>query len=197
MGMFRDFFVFQKDTNLQDKLLGVQEKFIELYRTVTVWIKVSSKTFLRNMWWLITLQRDQKNASFWLIYRLMKWKVGWSYSCPKFQKLVDSDKQLRISSSYPLWHKTILHCAEQNAKSFGEWTMQHLKSWFVHCIMYCMCLRYENVWIASIFSNSPWWEIERFSSQVFVILLNIFNCFWKTHLLKTGDESYLFGWDIE
>ena len=36
-----------------------------------------------------------------------------------------------------------------------------------------------------------------FSSQVFVILLNIFNCFWKTHLLKTGDESYLFGWDIE
>ena len=47
------------------------------------------------------------------------------YGCPKIQDLVKTDS-LWICSSYPFRHKTRLHCAERNAKVYGEWAMQHL-----------------------------------------------------------------------
>ena len=40
------------------------------------------------------------------------------YSCPKIQDLVKTDS-LWICSSYPLQHKTRLHCAERKAKVYG------------------------------------------------------------------------------
>ena len=45
--------------------------------------------------------------------------------CPRAQDLVD--KEIWICSSYPLRHKTTLHCAERSAKLFGNWIMRHLK----------------------------------------------------------------------
>ena len=47
------------------------------------------------------------------------------YGCPKIQDLVKTDS-LWICSSYPLRHKTRLHCAERKATFYGEWAMQHL-----------------------------------------------------------------------
>ena len=47
------------------------------------------------------------------------------YGCPKIQDLVKTDS-LWICSSYPFRHKTKLHCAEREAKVYGDWTMQHL-----------------------------------------------------------------------
>ena len=47
------------------------------------------------------------------------------YGCPKIQDLVKTDSSW-ICSSYPFRHKTRLHCAERNAKVYGEWAMQHL-----------------------------------------------------------------------
>ena len=50
------------------------------------------------------------------------------YSCPKIQDLVGEGKTNSswICSSYPLRHKTGLHCAERTAKVYGDWAMQHL-----------------------------------------------------------------------
>ena len=47
------------------------------------------------------------------------------YGCQKIQYLVKTDS-LWICSSYPLRHKTRLHCAERKAKVYGEWAMLHL-----------------------------------------------------------------------
>ena len=47
------------------------------------------------------------------------------YGCPKIQDLVKTDSSW-ICSSYPLRHKTRLHCAERKAKVYGEWAMQLL-----------------------------------------------------------------------
>ena len=47
------------------------------------------------------------------------------YGCLKNQDLVRMDS-LWICSSYLFRHKTRLHCAERNAKVYGEWAMQHL-----------------------------------------------------------------------
>ena len=47
------------------------------------------------------------------------------YGCPKVQDLVKTDS-LWICSSYPVRHKTRLHCAERKAKVYGEWAMRHL-----------------------------------------------------------------------
>ena len=40
------------------------------------------------------------------------------HGCPKVQELVDEENW--ICSSYPIRHKTTLHCAEPRAKLFGE-----------------------------------------------------------------------------
>ena len=47
--------------------------------------------------------------------------------CPKIQDLVGVGKagSSWICSSYPLRHKTRLHCAERRAKMYGDWAMQH------------------------------------------------------------------------
>ena len=47
------------------------------------------------------------------------------YGCPKYQKLVKTDRSW-ICSSYLFRHKTRLHCAERKAKVYGEWAMQYL-----------------------------------------------------------------------
>ena len=47
------------------------------------------------------------------------------YGCLKIQDLVKTDS-MWICSSYPLRHKTRLHCADRKAKVYGEWAMQHL-----------------------------------------------------------------------
>ena len=47
------------------------------------------------------------------------------YGCPKIQDLVKMDSSW-ICCSYPLQHKTRLHCAERKTKAYGEWAMQHL-----------------------------------------------------------------------
>ena len=47
------------------------------------------------------------------------------YGCPKIQDLVKTDS-LWICSIYRFRHKTRLHCAEREAKVYGEWAMQHL-----------------------------------------------------------------------
>ena len=47
------------------------------------------------------------------------------YGCPKVQDIVKTDS-LWICSSYPVRHKTRLHCTEGKAKVYGEWAMQHL-----------------------------------------------------------------------
>ena len=48
-------------------------------------------------------------------------------SCPKFQELLQSDKEMWICSSYPCEHKTTLHCAEEKTKKISDRTMQRLK----------------------------------------------------------------------
>ena len=50
------------------------------------------------------------------------------YACAKIQDLVGERKgnSSWICSSYPLRHKTRLHCAERKAKVYGDWNMQHL-----------------------------------------------------------------------
>ena len=52
-------------------------------------------------------------------------KILDDYGCPKIQDLVKTDSSW-ICSSYPLRHKTRVHCAERKAKVYGEWSMQHL-----------------------------------------------------------------------
>ena len=47
------------------------------------------------------------------------------YGCPKIQDLAETDS-LWICSSYPIQHKTRLHCAERKAKVCGIWAMRHL-----------------------------------------------------------------------
>ena len=47
------------------------------------------------------------------------------YGCPKIQGLVKMDSSW-ICSSYPLRHKTRLHCTERKAKVYGDWAMHHL-----------------------------------------------------------------------
>ena len=47
------------------------------------------------------------------------------YGCPKIQDLDKTDSSW-ICSSYPLRHKTRVHCAERKAKVYGEWVMQPL-----------------------------------------------------------------------
>ena len=47
------------------------------------------------------------------------------YGCPEIQDLVKTDSSW-ICSSYPFRHKTRLHCAEMEAKVYGEWAMQRL-----------------------------------------------------------------------
>ena len=47
------------------------------------------------------------------------------YGCPKYQDVVKTDSS-RICSSYLFPHKTRLHCAERNAKVYGDWAMQPL-----------------------------------------------------------------------
>ena len=47
------------------------------------------------------------------------------HGCPKVQDLVDEGNW--ICSSYPFRHKTTLHCAERDAKLFGNWTVQDLR----------------------------------------------------------------------
>ena len=50
------------------------------------------------------------------------------YGCPKIQDLVGEAKTKSswICSTYPLRHKTRLHCAGRKAKAYGDWAMQHL-----------------------------------------------------------------------
>ena len=45
------------------------------------------------------------------------------YGCPKIQDLVKTDSSW-ICSSYPLRHKTRLHCAERKAKVYGDWAVR-------------------------------------------------------------------------
>ena len=45
--------------------------------------------------------------------------------CPKIQDVVKTDSPW-ICFSYPFRHKTKIHCAERQAKVYGEWAMQHL-----------------------------------------------------------------------
>ena len=45
------------------------------------------------------------------------------HGCPKFQELVDEENWK--CSTYSFGHKTTLHCAERNAKLFGNWIMRH------------------------------------------------------------------------
>ena len=47
------------------------------------------------------------------------------HGCPRFQDLVKTDSSW-IYSTYPVRHKTKVHCAEGKAKVYGEWAMQHL-----------------------------------------------------------------------
>ena len=47
------------------------------------------------------------------------------YGCPKIQDLVKTDSSW-IRSSYLFRHKLRLHCAESEAKVYGDWAMQHL-----------------------------------------------------------------------
>ena len=44
---------------------------------------------------------------------------------PKFQDLLD--EEMWICSSYTFIHKTLGHCAERQAKVFGNWIMHHIK----------------------------------------------------------------------
>ena len=62
-----------------------------------------------------------------LLTRLLGQKVEIldDYGCPKFQELVKMDSSW-IFSSYPLRHKTKLHCVGRKAKVYGEWSTQHL-----------------------------------------------------------------------
>ena len=50
------------------------------------------------------------------------------YGSPKFKDLVGKGKTSIswICSSYPVRHKTRLHCAERKAKVYGDWAKQHL-----------------------------------------------------------------------
>ena len=50
------------------------------------------------------------------------------YGCPKVQNLVGEGKANSswICSSYPFRHGIWLHCAENEAKGYGDWAMQHL-----------------------------------------------------------------------
>ena len=52
------------------------------------------------------------------------------YGCPKIEDLVGEEKASSswICSTYPFRHKTRLHSAEREAKVYGDWAMQHLKS---------------------------------------------------------------------
>ena len=47
------------------------------------------------------------------------------YGCPNIQDLVKTDSSW-ICSSYPFRQRTRLHCAENKAKVYVEWAMQHL-----------------------------------------------------------------------
>ena len=60
------------------------------------------------------------------------------YACAKNQDLARTDLSW-ICCSYPLRHKTRLHCAERKAKVYGDWVMQDL-SIFVR--VYCNCVYY-------------------------------------------------------
>ena len=44
------------------------------------------------------------------------------YGCPKVQDLVKTDS-LWICSRYPFRHKISLHCAEREAKLYGDWAV--------------------------------------------------------------------------
>ena len=62
-----------------------------------------------------------------LLTRLLGQKVENldNYDCPKNQDLVKTDS-LWICSIYPFRHKARLHCAEREAKVYGEWAMHYL-----------------------------------------------------------------------
>ena len=47
------------------------------------------------------------------------------HGCPKAHDLVD--EEMWNCPNYPFGHKTTLHCAERQAKLFGDWIMRHLK----------------------------------------------------------------------
>ena len=53
------------------------------------------------------------------------------HACGKTQELGESDKEIWTSSSYPFRHKTTVHSAERVANRLDDWTMQHLKLFFV------------------------------------------------------------------
>ena len=58
------------------------------------------------------------------------------YGCPKIQDLVGAGKvdSSRICSSYHFRQKKRLHCAEREAKVYGEWAMQHLLILYVFIV---------------------------------------------------------------
>ena len=64
-------------------------------------------------------------------YRLLTRLFGQSvenlddYGYPKIQDLVKTDSVWNCSS-YLFRHKSKLHCAERNAKVYGDWAMHHL-----------------------------------------------------------------------
>ena len=58
-----------------------------------------------------------------LLTNLLGQTVENDYGCPKVQDFVKMDS-LWMCSSYPSRHKTRLHCAEREAKVYGEWAKQ-------------------------------------------------------------------------
>ena len=63
--------------------------------------------------------------------------------CPKNRTLVDpkAGEQKLICSSYPFTQKTTLDGAENKAKLVGNWTMQHLRLYFLFCETFCLYIR--------------------------------------------------------
>ena len=46
--------------------------------------------------------------------------------CPKTEELVETQEEVWSYTSYPFRYKTKIHCAEQTAKLFVDWTILHL-----------------------------------------------------------------------
>ena len=121
---FRDTcFVSQKSSSPENKRFGAQETCTKFCGTVDVWISKLS----------ISLSRAVKGEYFAkgtekckLLGNLLDKEVEnlEVQGCPKVPDHVD--EKVWNCSSYPFRHKTTFHCAERNAKLFGNWIMRHL-----------------------------------------------------------------------
>ena len=111
-----------KEVNPQNNAFGAQEFCTKLSGTVQVWNTVSFQTFflveegdyfaegtekckiLGN-----SMDRELENME--------------DHGCYKIHYLVD--EEISICSSYPMRHKTTLHCSERKANVFRNWIMRH------------------------------------------------------------------------